>query len=221
MKEIIKITERNGKKAVSARELYSFLEYDNSQFGRYVSSKIINNDFAIEGIDYQQFDIRVDTFNGAQRQIHDYALSIDFAKKLSMLAKTSKGEEIRNYFIECEKQLQKQTISIPQTFAEALQLAADQAKQLELQAPKVESYDKFIDSSALQGFKEVANLLGLGRNTLMKKLRELKIITKGNIPYQQYLNMGLFEVKESTQNGFSLATTYVTPKGIEYIKSKL
>lgn len=120
-----------------------------------------------------------------------------------------------------KKEKSNNQTKLPQTFSEALQLAADQAKQLELQAPKVESYDMFIDSSSLQGFKEVANLLGLGRNTLMSKLRELKIITSKNIPYQQYLNMGLFEVKESTQNGFNIATTYVTPKGIEYIKKKV
>lgn len=110
------------------------------------------------------------------------------------------------------------TIKLPQTFAEALQLAADQAKQLELQAPKVESYNQFIDSTSLQSFKEVANLLGLGRNTLMAKLRELKVITKHNIPYQNQLEAKRFEVKESTQNGFNVATTYITPKGIEYIK---
>lgn len=113
------------------------------------------------------------------------------------------------------------TMQLPKTFSEALQLAADQSRQLELQAPKVQSYDTFIDSKSLQGFKEVANILGYGRNKLTAKLRDLKIITIRNIPYQQYLNMGLFEVKESSQNGFNTATTYITPKGIEYIRKKI
>lgn len=101
---------------------------------------------------------------------------------------------------------------------EKKQLAENKIKELE---PKAESFDVFIDSSSLQGFKEVANMLGYGRNKLMDKLRKLKILTSKNIPYQQYLNMGLFEVKESTQNSFNVAITYVTPKGIDYIRKKI
>lgn len=115
----------------------------------------------------------------------------------------------------------KQSQEIPQSFAEALQLAADQAKQLELQAPKVEGYDKFISADSLQSFKEVANILGWGRNKLMAKLRELKIINSKNLPYQRFLEMKLFEVKESTQSGFNVSVTYVTPKGIDYIRKAI
>ena len=110
---------------------------------------------------------------------------------------------------------------IPQTFSEALQLAADLQKQIELQAPKVENYDKFIDYSSLQSMKEVANMLGIGRNTFMAKLRELGILTSKNIPYQRFLDSGFFEVKESSQNGFNVATTYITPKGIDYLSKKI
>lgn len=110
---------------------------------------------------------------------------------------------------------------LPQTFAEALQLAADQAKQIEIMQPKAESFDTFIDSKSLQGFKEVANLLGMGRNKLMAELRALKILTSRNIPYQRFLDAGYFEVKESTQNGFNIPTTYTTPKGIDYIRKRI
>lgn len=112
-------------------------------------------------------------------------------------------------------------LKLPQTFSEALQLAADQAKQIELMQPKVDGYDQFIDSKSLQGFKEVANLLGMGRNRMMEKLRELNILTKDNIPYQNQLEAGRFKVKESTKNDHNVATTYVTPKGIEYIRKIL
>lgn len=43
----------------------------------------------------------------------DYALAIDFAKKLAMQVKTEKGELVRNYFIECEKQLQTNQAQLP------------------------------------------------------------------------------------------------------------
>jgi phage antirepressor YoqD-like protein len=102
--------------------------------------------------------------------------------------------------------------------AEQKQLAESKVKELQ---PKAEGFDKFINADSLQGFKEVANVLGMGRNTLMAELRALKILTSRNLPYQQYLSMGLFEVKESTQNGFNASTTYTTAKGIDYIRNKL
>lgn len=114
----------------------------------------------------------------------------------------------------------KQSQELPQTFAQALQLAADQAKLLEKQAPKVESYERFIEADSLQGFKEVANMLGFGRNTFMKHLRNDGILTSKNIPYQKYLDRGYFEVKESTQNDFNVSVTYVTPKGIQFLEKK-
>lgn len=112
--------------------------------------------------------------------------------------------------------------NIPQTFSEALQLAANQAKQLELQAPKVNGYDKFIDAGGTQSFNEVAKILGTGRNKLMAKLREINILMKNNIPYQQYMDSGYFEVKENTSpSGINFSTTYVTPKGVEYLSNKI
>ena len=58
------------------------------------------------------------------------------------------------------------TPAIPQTLAQALRLAADQAEQIEQQqaqlaiaAPKAAFVDKYVDSTGLKGFREVAKLL--------------------------------------------------------------
>lgn len=49
---------------------------------------------------------------------------------------------------------------IPQTYAEALRLAADQAEQLALAAPKVEFVDRYVAAdSGSKGFRQVAKLL--------------------------------------------------------------
>ena len=98
MKELIKITEQNGTKAVSARELYEFLGYNKAVWSRWYQKNIIDNEFAFENIDYQTLNIML---NGNETK--DFALSIEFAKKISMMARTEKGEEARRYFIECEK----------------------------------------------------------------------------------------------------------------------
>ena len=41
--ELIKITERNGKSVVSAKELYDFLGYDRSQWSRWYQTNILNS----------------------------------------------------------------------------------------------------------------------------------------------------------------------------------
>lgn len=96
--ELLPINENNGKRAVNARDLYLFLGYDKSQWARWYTTNIINNDFAEEGIDYQTFDI---VSNGNATK--EFALSIDFAKELSMLARNERGKQARKYFIACEE----------------------------------------------------------------------------------------------------------------------
>ncbi|KPE51243.1 antA/AntB antirepressor family protein [Chryseobacterium indologenes] len=95
--ELIRISEQNGKQAVSARELYEFLGYDLKNWKRWYLKNIVENQFAVENEDYQTFVIER---NG--NETLDFALSIDLSKKISMMAKTVKGEEARDYFINCE-----------------------------------------------------------------------------------------------------------------------
>lgn len=118
MNELVKITETNGKKAVSARELYEKLGYDKSQWARWFKKNITKNQFAIENEDWIGFDMMSSSNNGTLTK--DFALSIDFAKKLSMMARTEAGEKIRDYFIEVEKQAK--AIAKPQTTLDILKL---------------------------------------------------------------------------------------------------
>lgn len=108
MNELIRITEQNGKKAVSARELYEFLGYNKAAWKRWYTNNIIENPYAEENIDWVGFNIML---NGNETQ--DFALSIKFAKKLSMMAKTEKGEQARDYFIACEGQVTSNQYSLP------------------------------------------------------------------------------------------------------------
>ena len=107
--------------------------------------------------------------------------------------------------------------ALPQSFSEALQLAADQAKQLELQAPKVDFFDTVTKLDSWLTFKEVANMLNLpnlGRNNLTKKLRELKYINDYNKPYQKYIDQNLFKVIESVKGKKVYTSTVVSQKGL-------
>ena len=125
---------------------------------------------------------------------------------------------------------------LPQTFAEALRLAADQQEQLELQQkqlkeqkPKVEFFDAVAESKTAIEMKAVANTLhfkNIGRNKLFAILREKKILMGNNMPYQKYVDCGYFrtvEQKFSTPDGEVRVSikTIVYQKGVDFIRKRL
>lgn len=125
---------------------------------------------------------------------------------------------------------------LPQNFAEALRLAADQAelidrqtKQLEAARPKVQFYDAVASSRDAIPIGQAAKLLGLrgvGRNNLFRFLREQKILMADNIPYQEYVDRGYFrtiEQKWTTRDGETRISikTLVYQRGLEFIRRKL
>lgn len=117
--EIIKITtDINGEQLVSGRELHKFLEVktryndwftDMTQYG------------FIENVDYTSFTEKRVKPQGGRPSI-DHAIKLDMAKEISMIQRTDKGKEARQYFIKVEKEHKKQ-IAIPTTHRELAQLA--------------------------------------------------------------------------------------------------
>lgn len=107
------------------------------------------------------------------------------------------------------KELEKQqSPQIPQTYAEALQLAADQAKQLELAAPKVAFVDNLVDRTALMNASQVAQKHKKSAIWLNKILTELKVynkaIKRGKVFQQWFIDKGYGEMKQS-EEGYSQA----------------
>lgn len=99
MQELIPIHEKDGKQIISAQELYSFLELDKNNWKNWYEQNITENAFAIETLDFERYLLFEDNSS------IDFWVTIDFAKRLSMLVTNEKGEEIRRYFIQCEEKL--------------------------------------------------------------------------------------------------------------------
>jgi len=108
MKDLVKIqTNADGTKAVSAFELYKELGFNITNFRRWKVKNITENEYAICGVDWCEL-----VLNDEQNEINssfetsksdDIILSLDFAKRLAMLARTEAGEMIRKYFVAVEK----------------------------------------------------------------------------------------------------------------------
>lgn len=121
---------------------------------------------------------------------------------------------------------------VPTSYKEALMAlveSIEKQEQLELtitkQAPKVDSYDQFIDAKNNQVMNDVAKSLGVGRNKLFAFLRKNKVLMEDNIPYQRFIDSEYFVVREYTVNksgyNMNVAQTFVTPKGVDYIGKML
>lgn len=73
-----------------------------------------------------------------------------------MLVGMRESKAVRKNVLSKIKQLTSNQPQIPTNFAEALQLAADQAKALELAAPKVAFVDNLVDRKSLMNATQVA-----------------------------------------------------------------
>lgn len=111
---------------------------------------------------------------------------------------------------------------LPQTFAEALQLAADQARQLELAAPKVQYFDKVVDRSTLLNATQVAQKLGMSAVAMNKLLDDLDVysrnVKRARVFKQWFIDAGYGELKQ-TELGFS--QPMFTTKGEAWAIEKL
>ncbi len=227
MEALIKITEQDGNRLVSARELHQFLE-SKQQFTDWIKNRIEKYGFI------KDVDFTLHKFMNGKNWQHDYILTLDTSKEIAMVEGNDKGKQARRYFIEAEKQLRSKALdfSNPDT---VLQLARNwkveqerrilTEKEAERLRPKAELMDKVMDTEELIDIGQVAKVLGLpfGRNTLFKKLREKGVFFKNrNEPKQEYVNRHLFELKEKfiTRNnheGFMVMKVLVTQKDLAFI----
>ena len=110
------------KQTVNARELHAFLD-SKQDFSTWIKARIAEYDF----VEHQDF-VLFHNFMEKGRPRIEYFITLDMAKELSMVERTAKGKQARQYFIDCEKRAQA-VPQIPQTLSEALRLAADLADE--------------------------------------------------------------------------------------------
>lgn len=133
--ELIKITEHEGKQAVSARDLHCFLG-SRREFATWMKDRI-NKYGLVENQDYVRFDEIVKTTGG---RLIQYILSLDCAKELAMVEGNARGKAARLYFIECEKKLKEIVKPLSQ-----LEIIAQSAQILLEQDQRISSVEKKLE----------------------------------------------------------------------------
>lgn len=113
-------------------------------------------------------------------------------------------------------------VQLPQTFAEALQLAADQARKIELDKPKVEYYEKIVVRDTLLNATQVAQKLRMSAMAMNKYLDQFDVYSRGvkraRVFQQWFIDKGFGELKQ-TELGFS--QPMFTTKGEAWVIEKL
>ena len=222
MNEII--TVNTNTQTVSARELHKGLCIEK-RFSAWFEA---NSQNFIEGEDFTSVLTSTVVNNGAERELQDYALSVDMAKHICLMSRTEKGKEVRQYLIDLEKAWN----TPEQVMARALKVADQTIASLTLTVaemkPKADFFDAVADSKSAIPMNEVAkvlNIKGYGRNNLFEFLREQGILDRNNIPYQRHVDNGWFRVIEQSymKNGERCINfkTLVYQKGVDGIRKRL
>lgn len=223
---------------VSARELHEQLGI-SKRFSAWFES---NSQGFVEGEDFTSVLSGTVVNNGAHRELQDYNLTVDMAKHLCLMSRTEKGKQCRQYLLDLEKAWN----TPEQVMARALKIAnrtIDSLKEhntkliedCERMKPKEIFADAVSASKTSILIGDLAKLIcqngcQIGQKRLFEWMRAngYLILRKGsdyNMPTQRSMEMGLFEIKESTHlNGDGLnvisKTPKVTGKGQQYFINK-
>src|SRR5699024_1860171 len=232
--QLIPIIEHDGETAVNLRDLHAFLEV-KKRFTDW-AHQMFEYGFT-DGQDYVEvFPKSGINPDGTKRHVEasprislggrpqrNWAVTLDTAKEISMIQRTDKGKQARQYFIAVEKQATQPLDEIE--VAERYLAELKRNRELE---PKAEAYDSFMDSDGTYSVGNVAKMLGTSQNRLFTELRNHGVlISKGhmrNTPYQQYMHHFAVKAYSFTRSDGNEGTSYTTrvqPSGVDFIRKKL
>lgn len=233
MNEIINVTlNDNHEPVVSARQLHEALDV-KTQYTKWFE-RMADYGF-IENQDYMTISQKRLTAQRNETTFTDHIIKLDMAKEIAMIQRTERGKQVRQYFIQVEKDFN----SPEKIMARALLMADQKVHKLEAQIeadrPKVLFADAVSASKSSCLIGELAKILkqngiDIGQNKLFQWLRSngYLISRRGeswNQPTQKSMQLGLFELKKTNINhadGHTTVntTTKVTGKGQQYFINK-
>lgn len=223
------ITVNFERQTVSARDLHKQLEI-SKRFSVWFET---NSQGFVEGEDFTSVlkGTEVQNNGGIQiRDLQDYEMTIDMAKHICLMSRTEKGKQVRQYLIDLEKSWN----TPEQVMARALKMAdvtinnlKERNQQLlednKRMQPKALFADAVASSNTSILIGDLAKLIcqngvNIGQKRLFEWLRTNGYLIKRkgadwNMPTQKSVEMGLFEIKESSRidaNGCNITTR--TPK---------
>ena len=176
MNELLKVNEDS--QTVSARNLHDVLEA-TERFSVWVQRYLPN---FVEGEDFTSVSKLTVVNNGAERELDDYALTIDTAKHICLMSRTEKGKQCRQYLIDIEKAWN----TPEQIMARALKVADETINSLSVEIkalsgkieemkPKVTYLDEILESKDTVLVTQIAKDYGMSAKGFNKMLHDMSI----------------------------------------------
>ena len=232
MNELINVTlNDNHEPVVSGRQLHEALDVKTKYADWF--NRMIDYGFA-ENQDFLLLKNEQQTGRGGHNKV-DHIIKLDMAKEIAMIQRTERGKQVRQYFIQVEKDFN----SPEKIMARALLMADQKVHKLEAKIeadrPKVLFAEAVSASHTSILVGELAKLLkqngvDMGANRLFNWLRAHGYLIKRNgrdwnMPTQKSVEMGLIRVKETSithADGHITVskTPFVTGKGQQYFINK-
>lgn len=173
------INQDDGRIAVSGRALHEFLEV-KTRYDIWFN-RMKDYGFA-ENQDFGAIAQKRTTAQGNETVYQDHVLTLDMAKELSMIQRTDRGKQARQYFIAVEKEynspekLMARALQVANKELATLRVQNDQQKQIigELQ-PKADYTDRILRSTSLVTIGQIAKDYGMSARAMNALLHELKV----------------------------------------------
>lgn len=222
----ISIEEKDGIQTVSARELHEKLE-SAERFGRWFDS-LLKYGF-VENTDFTSVKTSTLVNNGAERELQDYAMTIEMAKQICMLQRSEKGRAYREYFLKLEKAwntpeaVMSRALQIAsRTLEEAKKQLDVQQAQIEEMQPKAVVYDEFVEREKFCNFRDGANYLHISQADFMKLLKGCYIYKNSSGEYRYYGEFSdYFALRPFTLGENTRQQLMLTIKGLEFFRKKM
>lgn len=197
--------------SMSSRDLLDLINQVRSDLGEpllRLNSFNLKIEDELDGENYTKNVVQ--NFNNTESVV--FELTIDQCMLIGM----RESKAVRKNVLAILKQKQ-----LPQSFSEALQLAADQARQLELAAPKVQYFDRVADTKNLLNASQVGKKIGMSAVKLNQYLADMGVYDRriaGRTFAQWFIDKGFGEVKQ-TEQGYPQSK--FTNKGEQWVIEKL
>lgn len=222
----LQVRDECGFQTVSARELYKALNITD-RFSRWFDS-LLKYGF-VENEDFTSVKSSTLVNNGAERELQDYAITIDMAKQICMLQRSELGRKYREYLLKLEKAwntpeaVMSRALQIAnRTLEEAKRQVVFQQAIIEEQKPKVAVYNELVDRSKTLNFRDMAAKLGMKQSEFMAILKDKYIYKTPSGEYRAYADFQEYFTTKTFSRGVDKTgeQLLISMEGITYFLNK-